>query len=196
MKGCRVHGATGRQVATGPTAVRLGNSLSFSESWFHHLYTGLVGINVTLQNRAQPNRSPFPMTSHLPQSKSQSPPGLQVHHSTWILLSRMILSLPQYHPSLLRVLSPQGWALELPRPEMLFQTPVQLTLGLFPADTGLHICSCVSLLSWRMKHCLIRGSIPSGYKCLAWGGGGGGWCMNGHLQRPDLPWSGTRGRRL
>ena len=42
--------ATGRRVAAGPSAVRLGNSLNFSESWFHHLYTGLVGINISLQN--------------------------------------------------------------------------------------------------------------------------------------------------
>lgn len=119
--------ATGRRVAAGPSAVRLGNSLNFSESWFHHLYTGLVGINISLQNRAQLTRSPSPVTSHLPQSKSQSPPGL---HG---------LSLPRYHPNLLQVLSPQGWALELPLPEILFQTPVQLTLRLLPADTGLHI---------------------------------------------------------
>ena len=72
IKACRVHGAADRQVATGPTAVRLGNSPNLSESWFHHLYTGLVGINVSLQNRAQPTSSPSPMTSHIPHSESQS----------------------------------------------------------------------------------------------------------------------------
>ena len=147
--------------------MRLGNSPNLSESWFHHLYTRLVGINVSLQNRAQPTSSPSPMTSHIPHSKSQS--QHEVHQPCTVCPCLDIT--PTY--SKCSRLGAGPWSSRCLKCSSRHRC--NSLSGFFQQTLGyIYICSFVSFLSWRMKHCLIHGSIASGYKCLARGGGGGG----------------------
>lgn len=155
-------------MATGPTAVRLGNSLNFSESWFHHLYTGLVGINVSLQTEPSLPVLPTPSPSDSISLRVKAKVSTRSTSPAWSVPASI-------SPNLLQVLSPQGWALELPLLKCSSRHRCNSLSGFFQQTMDyIFICSFASLLSWMMKHCLIHGSIPSGYKCLARGGGGRG----------------------